>query len=174
MNTKLTDVTNLEGQPLTIRALRKEDVEACAEMMASSDPWTTFGYTAEECIPKIDDGTGQVRIAAVDDKPVGFLVLHPHGVSSSALISLLCVKEEYRGMGIGRRLIEEVEKEVFARDKNLFLFVSSFNEGAIRLYERLGFQRCGEVTNYNFNGLSEYLMRKTTGPKRQWIVEARR
>lgn len=173
MNNTIVNTSKVEGSAMIIRALRKSDLDRCSRMMAASDPWITFGYSVEECRSKLNDGTAKVLIAEVDQEPVGFLVLHPHGVSSSALISLLCVDERHRGMGIGSRLIERVEKEVFARDKNLFLFVSSFNAGAIRLYERLGFQRCGEVTNYNFNGLSEFLMRKTTGPKRQWVIENR-
>jgi ribosomal protein S18 acetylase RimI-like enzyme len=42
--------------------------------------------------------------------------------------------------------------------------VSSFNEGARRLYERLGYTVVGELTDYIVQGQSEILLRKTRGP----------
>jgi len=42
--------------------------------------------------------------------------------------------------------------------------VSSLNLGARRLYDRLGYQVIGELTNYIVQGHSEILLRKTTGP----------
>ncbi|MFN2443136.1 MAG: GNAT family N-acetyltransferase, partial [Thermoanaerobaculia bacterium] len=52
----------------------------------------------------------------------------------------------------------------FAVAPNVFLFVSSFNDGARRLYERLGYRVVGEVPDYLIPGASEILMRKTIGP----------
>jgi [ribosomal protein S18]-alanine N-acetyltransferase len=42
--------------------------------------------------------------------------------------------------------------------------VSSFNQGARRLYERLGYNVVGELTDYIVEGHSEILLRKTVGP----------
>ena len=42
--------------------------------------------------------------------------------------------------------------------------VSSFNGGARRLYERLGYEVVGELTDYIVQGHSEILLRKTVGP----------
>ena len=42
--------------------------------------------------------------------------------------------------------------------------VSSFNLGARRLYERLGYKVVGELSDYIVRGHSELLLRKTTGP----------
>jgi ribosomal protein S18 acetylase RimI-like enzyme len=42
--------------------------------------------------------------------------------------------------------------------------VSSFNHGARRLYERLGYHVVGELTDYIVEGYSEILLRKTRGP----------
>lgn len=42
--------------------------------------------------------------------------------------------------------------------------VSSFNVAARRLYERVGYQVIGELTNYIVQGHSEFLLRKTRGP----------
>ena len=46
--------------------------------------------------------------------------------------------------------------------------VSSFNTDAQRLYKRLGYQIVGELEDYIIPGASEILLRKTTGPLRDW------
>jgi ribosomal protein S18 acetylase RimI-like enzyme len=56
------------------------------------------------------------------------------------------------------------EKRVFRDSPNIFLCVSSFNEGARRLYERLGYTPVGELEDYLVAGHAEILMRKTIGP----------
>jgi ribosomal protein S18 acetylase RimI-like enzyme len=43
------------------------------------------------------------------------------------------------------------------------LCVSSFNTGAKRLYERLGYEFVGTLTNYLVEGHDELLYRKTSG-----------
>jgi [ribosomal protein S18]-alanine N-acetyltransferase len=42
--------------------------------------------------------------------------------------------------------------------------VSSFNHDAQRLYQRLGYQIVGELSDYIVRGHSEILLRKTVGP----------
>ena len=42
--------------------------------------------------------------------------------------------------------------------------MNTFNTDAQRLYERLGYQRVGELTDYIVAGYSEILLRKTIGP----------
>ncbi len=53
----------------------------------------------------------------------------------------ICVDENARGQGVGRRLFEHVEK--YARDEgfyNITLNVWAFNEGARAFYESCGMQ----------------------------------
>ena len=52
----------------------------------------------------------------------------------------LAVQPEYRGRGVGRLLLEEIERRARARGSSkLTLEVHSTNEGAMRLYRRFGF-----------------------------------
>jgi ribosomal protein S18 acetylase RimI-like enzyme len=52
----------------------------------------------------------------------------------------LAVLPEHRGRGVGRRLLEEIERRARARGSSkITLEVHSANEGAIRLYRRFGF-----------------------------------
>lgn len=53
----------------------------------------------------------------------------------------------YRGRGIGTGLIHEFQTEASAAGKKLTIYVEQFNP-ALRLYERLGFQKKGVHTIY--------------------------
>lgn len=59
--------------------------------------------------------------------------------------------------------MEFAEQRIFRDSPNVFICVSSFNDAARRLYERLGYQKVGELRDLIVPGASEHLMRKTTG-----------
>ncbi len=62
--------------------------------------------------------------------------LHPPGWTE---ISAVCTDSEYRGQGLGSRLMKSVGAEIIARGERPFLHAASTNTQAIRLYESLGF-----------------------------------
>jgi ribosomal-protein-alanine N-acetyltransferase len=66
--------------------------------------------------------------------------------------------------GLGSKLVEFAEQRILRESPNIFMCVSSFNHDARRLYERLGYQVIGELTDYLVRGHSEILLRKTLGP----------
>ncbi|MEP6769394.1 MAG: GNAT family N-acetyltransferase [Acidobacteriota bacterium] len=141
----------------------EEDVEACARMMAESEPWRTLrrGYT--ECLARVRDETKERYTARDAGGLAGFLILDMRG-AFPGYIQTVCVALGRRDAGIGTALIRHAEERVFRESRNVFLCVSSFNAGARRLYERLGYEPVGELRDYLVRGHSEVLMRKTTGP----------
>ena len=63
--------------------------------------------------------------------------LHPSGFTE---ISAICTDEEWRGHGFGSRLTLAVAAGIRARGEVPFLHAVATNVGAIRLYEKLGFE----------------------------------
>ena len=53
----------------------------------------------------------------------------------------------------------------------MFICVSSFNSGAIKLYYEFGFKLIGEMENFVKEGFTELLLRKTVGPRVGYIVK---
>jgi ribosomal protein S18 acetylase RimI-like enzyme len=116
-----------------------EEAEACARMMASSEPWRTLGRTYDACLERMRDETKERYVAVGEDgRALGFIVLNMQG-AFVGYIQTVCVAAETRGQGLGARLVRFAEERIHRDSPNVFLCVSSFNEGAKRLYERLGY-----------------------------------
>jgi [ribosomal protein S18]-alanine N-acetyltransferase len=140
-----------------------EEARACARLMCSSEPWLTLGRGYEASLELMRDETKERYVARAGESLAGFLVLNMRG-AFRGYIQIVCVAPDSRGMGIGTRLVRFAEERIFRETPNVFLCVSSFNSGARRLYERLGYRLVGELTDYLVRGHSELLMRKTIGP----------
>ncbi len=143
----------------------REEIEACARLMAGSEPWITLGRTYEEAILMFGDPARGVYVADLDGAVVGFLILRLEGAFSGYLQSV-AVAEECRGRGIGSRLVRFAEERILRQTPNVFLCVSSFNDRALALYRRLGYEVIGELRDFVVSGHSEILLRKTIGPMR--------
>ena len=154
---------------LEIRRLEKAgEAEACARMMAGSEPWTTLGRGFEASLEIVSDPSHEVYLALVDDAIVGFVVVSMTGAFIGYVKSIYTAPE-WRNRGIGSRLMSYVESRIFRETPNVFICVSSFNEGAQRLYRRLGYEVIGELKDYLVSGKSEILMRKTIAPLADFI-----
>lgn len=138
-------------------------MRACATLMASSEPWITLGRTLEQATGIIRSPTREVYVGSINGELAGFVVLLMSGILVGFVQSLV-VKPELRNQGIGTALMNFAEERILKELPNVFLCVSSFNEGAQRFYERLGSEVVGELKELILRGHSEILMRKTTGP----------
>lgn len=147
-----------------IRPIRGEDdARRCAQMMCSTAPWITMGRTFDQSLAIVQDATREVYVAGDAGQLLGFIILSMRG-AFVGYIQIVCVDDRARGRGVGTRLIEFAEQRIFRDAPNVFLCVSSFNDRARALYERLGYEKVGELKNYLIDGASEFLMRKTIGP----------
>ena len=140
-----------------------EEAYQCAQMMSSSEPWITMGRTFEQSLAIVEDTAREVYVLADDHQLLGFIIINMRG-AFVGYIQIVCVDARARSRGAGARLIAFAEQRIFRDAKNVFLCVSSFNTRARALYERLGYERVGELKNYLIDGASELLMRKTIGP----------
>lgn len=137
------------------------DRDWCARLMAESDPWIRLGRGYEECLAACQPHPGTVLFIARDgDTACGFALLRERGLAGSPYLASIGVAEAYRGRGIGSRLLAHAESHFRPRARHMFLCVSSFNQSARRLYERLGYVRVGELPDYIIDGASEILMHK--------------
>jgi ribosomal-protein-alanine N-acetyltransferase len=148
---------------MVIRALTPSEAPACAAMMASSEPWKTLGRSYDDCLSRMTDESKERFVAAeADGALMGFIIVNMQG-PFPGYIQTVCVAAEERGKGLGARLVAFAEQRIFRESPNVFLCVSSFNPGARRLYERLGYEEIGVLRDYLVRGHAEILMRKSIG-----------
>jgi ribosomal protein S18 acetylase RimI-like enzyme len=139
------------------------EAESCAHLMAGSEPWLTLGRTYEASLRLLQDPTREVYVARDGAGLAGFLILCMTG-AFVGFIQTVLVHPTRRGQGIGSLLLEFAEQRILQQSPNVFMCVSSFNHGARRLYERMGYKVIGELSDYIVEGHAEILLRKTVGP----------
>jgi ribosomal protein S18 acetylase RimI-like enzyme len=152
-------VDGLAIRPLETRA----EAEACARMMAGTEPWITLRRDYEACLHVMLDETRERYVARRADRLAGFVILNLGG-AFVGYIQSVCAAPEFRGTGVGTALLAFAEERIFRDHRNVFICVSDFNHGARRLYERLGYRLVGELKDYIVAGHGELLLRKTRGP----------
>ena len=151
------------GTSVFIRPLqRHHEIEACARMMAASEPWITLQFDYAASLRALTRPGKEIQLAVSGGELIGFIMLNLKGAFVGYLQSI-CVAPARRGQGVGRRLVAFAEERVFREYPNLFICVSSFNVGAQRFHRNLGYEVAGDPRDFLVDGHSEILLRKTIG-----------
>lgn len=146
-----------------------EQAEICANMMVSTEPWITLKRDYATALKRIRYPNLEVYLAiAGADEIAGFIILCMQG-PFIGYIQTLCIAPNWRNRGLGSHLISFAEKRVFSETPNVFICVSSFNQAARRLYERLGYKMIGELADFVVTGHGEFLLRKTIAPLAEFV-----
>ena len=140
---------------------------ACASLMASSPPWSELFFSRSQCLENLSSPHLELHVVGGERDAVAFLATRATGMEGEPLLEYICVAPSHRGQGVGTALMQYFEEVLYPTADNLFLFVSDINPGAIRLYERLGYVRVGELPNYNLIEQTEYLYRKYRRPRQE-------
>jgi ribosomal protein S18 acetylase RimI-like enzyme len=141
-----------------------QDIAVCAQMMSVTDPWITLGMNYEHCLKAFEGDYREKYIVEAEKTIAGFVIIQICG-TFSGYIQTICIDEAYRGRGFGKKLLQFCEERILKFSPNVFICVSSFNKGAIKLYYEFGFKLIGELENFVKEGFTELLLRKTVGPR---------
>ena len=80
---------------------------------------------------------------------IGHFLYQDHKVSEFEILHI-AVLPKFRNQGLGRMILEELEKQLKSTGKSvkIFLEASAVNKFAIKLYEKLGYKAYNERKNY--------------------------
>lgn len=134
---------------LSIRDAREEDLERITwlEQAAFADPWRLDLLTYEITHP----GTLLLVAVRADEPAAGYAVFR-HGGGEAELLRL-AVDPGERRRGVARRLVEAGLDRLRREDvEACHLEVRTDNEGAIALYQALGFEPTGRRRGYYRDG----------------------
>lgn len=141
-----------------------KDFSECATMMCTTDPWITLKMNYDQCLMAFEGTSKEIYVIRVKNNIAGFVIIQTGG-TFSGYIQTICISEKYRGHGLGRKLLQFSEARILNFSPNVFICVSSFNKGAIKLYYDFGFKLIGQLDNFVKDGFDELLLRKTIGPR---------
>lgn len=98
---------------------------------------------------RIFAGQSYTGVAESDGKILGLYILHPNNVGRCGHLSnaSYAVSKDARGRHIGEQLVLDCMERARELGYKILQFnaVVASNQGALRLYDRLGFQRLGTV-----------------------------
>lgn len=147
-----------------IRRAAAEDIPACAAILADNLMWEKYCRKPEDAEVffrgEFDRGSD---IFVYDDNGfiAGSIVLIHRGMMGEfPYVRALSVHPDRRGNGIGTSLLNYAVEQPLRDARLIFMMVSDFNDDALRLYRRLGFDVVGTIPDYKKAGISEYLLLK--------------
>ena len=103
-----------------------------------------------------------VRLKAVDgERIVGFVVADIRRFKNMAWIATICVHPDYRGQGMGTKLLGACEAQLDI--ERIRLSVRASNKAAIRMYSRSGYVVTGSWPKYYKGSEDATVMEKSIG-----------
>ena len=151
---------NIEG-PLVLRAAHRSEASAIATMSRLQVEYgLRWRWTAARIRRCIEDKETMVLVASIDGTIQGFAVMK--FLDDDAHLLLLAVQPKARHSGIGRAMVEWLEKSCrTAGIQRIRLEVRVSNDAARQFYDALGYQFVSQVAGYYDKREAAVVMIKT-------------
>lgn len=159
---------NIKGS-LTLRAAHRSEASAIATMSRLHVEYgLRWRWTPAKIRAHIQEADTMVLVASIDGVLEGFAIMKFH--DEEAHLFLLAVEPKSRRYGIGRTLVEWLEKSCLtAGIRNVRLEVRASNNAAKMFYENLGYRLIGQVAGYYDKRESAVVMARALGNPDQEI-----
>ena len=118
------------------------------------DAWTVMDYAAV-----FSENNVKKFTAVSAGKFAGFGASEWDRKQNAVCLLTLAVLPEFRNRGIGSALLQAMEN-AFGRS-DVYLYVDTENDAAIRLYRRAGYEQAGTIPSYYMNGHDALIMEKS-------------
>jgi ribosomal protein S18 acetylase RimI-like enzyme len=146
-----------------VRRAELSDLDDLVALEESS--FATDRLSREQYRRHLDSETAQVLVASANHRRfLGTAVVFFRKGAKVARLYSIATHAEARGKGVGSALLEASEQLAKRRGcKVLRLEVRTDNDAAIRLYERLGYDRIGRYARYYGDGADAWRYEKKVG-----------
>lgn len=135
----------METEAILIDPMRVRDLGEIMkiEKLSFTTPWSKQAFLSE----LLDNDRAYYLVAKVNDRPVGYIGIWL--VAGEGHITNVAVHPDFRGKGVGNRLLTAAEELAVARGhRRLTLEVRTSNDVAQRLYRKLGYIAAGIRRQY--------------------------
>jgi ribosomal-protein-alanine N-acetyltransferase len=127
-----------------IRRMEEEDVEKVLQIERSvfPNPWPALAFLSELRVP-----VSRSFVLEKSGELIGYIIYRV--VKEEMHVLNIAIRPDWQGKGYGKRLMKwAMERERKEGVKYVTLEVRKSNIKAIRLYEKLGFQKLRVIKNY--------------------------
>ncbi len=127
-----------------IRKMSEEDIKDLAQLEKEcfSVPWSEKSLREE-----LDKDNARFFVLKTDETILGYI--GANNICGEVYITNVAVKEEFRGRGLGERLVRYLTvHSLFEGAQLVTLEVRRSNSAAIALYEKCGFKKAGERKSF--------------------------
>lgn len=136
----------------------------CEVALLKSDLGRIYFAEEDKAIKVLSEGISKGEIFVAINKEgicLGFAWAILNGAFHSfPYLHIIAVKEEFRDLGIGKKLLKHFEEVICRTYSKLFLVVADVNPRARKLYEGIGYKEVGVIPNLYKTGATECLMMK--------------
>jgi [ribosomal protein S18]-alanine N-acetyltransferase len=148
-----------------LRRARLSDLPALLALERRS--FTTDHLSERQYRHHIDNPNAAIVVAVDGDALLGKALVFFRRNSTVARLYSIAVADAARGRGLGEILLNAVEQAARARGcTQMRLEVRQDNASAVRLYERLGFEKFGARETYYEDGADAWRYRKALSARR--------
>lgn len=164
----MTPVAPREKKPakeFSIQAMSAEHVTSSAQIVGQLDLFEHYNFGPQACArlltAELTRGVACLLVAlGKGDQTAGFAWFVPRGgLDRSGYLRLIAVDPAWAGHGVGKALLNELERR-FLNPTGILLLASEINPGAHRFYEAMGYGQVGTIPDYVRPGLDERIYYK--------------
>ncbi len=138
----------------------REIMEVWNEVVAESNAFPQDKALTEEEARAFFGKQDVAAVAKWDGKVAGLYILHPNNVGRCGhqANASYAVSKKLRGRNVGEQLVSHSLEKAKELNYKLLIFnaVVKGNDSAVHLYQKLGFQKIGEVPGGFLDGAGEY------------------
>jgi len=142
-----------ESLSITIHQATVDDLEALYRI--ERECFTVEAFTKEQIVYFLENTNAVSLIAQVNDEIAGFIIglIHEYGKTRTGHVYTIDVAVKYRRMGVGVRLLEELER-IFIRRRVTVCYLEARldNVAARELYRKHGYTEVERLKDYYSRG----------------------
>lgn len=111
--------------------------------------YAIFGFSEDKLVAAL------ISVPPSFDKESPELIKSKYSNENSEYIAEVLVDKAYRGMGLGKKLMQAYEDNLSKSVKHVLLRVWDQNQAAVGLYQKSGFVKCGNITQKKIKPISK-------------------
>jgi ribosomal protein S18 acetylase RimI-like enzyme len=140
---------------ISAQKITTDDAETYLDKLFT-DGYGIFGFSDDQLIAALIS----IPLTSDNERPENIRTLYDS--TTTEYIAEVLVDKNFRGMGLGKKLMQTFEDHLDKNSEHVLLRVWDQNEAAVTLYQKTGFEVCGHIVQEKIRPLTneKFVMHK--------------